>query len=137
MGKLGGLALIAALALAGCAAQTSPEASAPAGPLSGVAPLVAAPIPAQDAPAVASPTLSVADGTALFFKSAKYRWVGQPPADDVLLAAGKLACQQMLSGTDVTAVKVVEPGAGEDQSLAIAVAAQDGLCPETIPKPQP
>lgn len=137
MGKLGGLVLIGALALTGCAAQTSPSAERPA-PSAVIAPLVgAAPIPAQDAPAVASPTPSAVDGTALFFKSAKYRWIGQPPADDVLLGAGKLACQQMLSGTDVTAVKVIEPGAGADQSLAIAVAAQDGLCPETIPKPQP
>jgi hypothetical protein len=119
---------LASLALAGCSAP----AAAPAPTVTATVTVEAAPIPAASVPSADAATPTRAEDTALFLKSAKFRWVGTPPADEILISAGKLACKQMLSGTDVTAVKVVEASGAQDQSLAVAVAAQDGLCPETI-----
>jgi hypothetical protein len=132
MRKLGGIILLSALGLAGCAA---PAVSDPAPTTTVTATATAAPISARSIPTPASQaSIGPVEDVALFLKSAKSRWVGTPPADDALIGAGTLACQEMRSGTDVTAVKVVDSSRDKDQSLAIAVAAQDGLCPETIPK---
>jgi hypothetical protein len=127
MGKLGGLILLAALALTGCAAQAAPAPSESAAPLKGVAPLVAAPAPtATLAPEFTDPT-----NLDKFLAGVKKNWRGgEIPADDVLVGRGAEACVQFGKGLDMGEIGALG-GTTEiewDNAGAIAVYASRNFC---------
>ena len=139
MGKFGGITLIAALGIS-LAACSAPAATTPAPAetksvsITQVTP-TAAPIKAKAADPSSEVQTVAGEDTELFLRSAKARWQRDFPSDEELLAGGRLACEKMRAGADPLAVVVVTgEAAGSHHNMAVAVAAQDGLCQETIAK---
>ncbi|WP_426302780.1 hypothetical protein [Arthrobacter sp. R-11] len=137
MGKLGGIALIVAAA-AGLAACSAPSSSTPApnetkgASIAEVAPS-AAPIKAQATPSVAPS--AAGENPERFLRSAKIRWPEGTPADEELLAGGRLACQKMRAGAGPESVIVVQgEAAGSSHNLAVADAARNNLCADVMSK---
>lgn len=132
------LALAAALALTACSAP-APQA---AGPLpASAAPttpaITAAPIPAQAAAPNTAAASAAGFDLAYYLKGARAMWPEDVPVtDEQLIAAGKLACEQLPSARLVTKISVVDGGsAGDQKNLAVANAAASVMCPEAYPAP--
>lgn len=125
MGKLGGLALIALLALTGCSA---PAASSPAPTVTVTATATATAAPTAitmtgeaTKSAQPYPTGKVGDPEvdAFFLKGIKTAWAGEMPTDQQLLDAAALACKQRESGQKVQVVTgATEDAANNNRNLA-------------------
>jgi hypothetical protein len=132
MGKLGGLILLTALALTGCAAQAAPAPSESAAPLKGVAPLVAAPAPAPSESL--PPEFSDESAQARYLagvKKALNAWRdGVIPSDDVLLEGAARACQLFAQGKTYVEIGALAGGTELQQTngVAVAVYASRNLC---------
>lgn len=135
MRKIMGTLAIAVLALTACSA---PAETSSIQPLVGSVP--AATITAAPAPVMTNARImeesAPPEDVALFLKSAKSRWKDAPLSDDELIAIGRKACVSLRAGQDTYEIVLFDgTKPADNENLDIATAAQDGLCPETIPTP--
>lgn len=99
MGKLGGLILIALLALTGCSAPASTEPATTSTPASTeaaqrIAPLLAAPAPAESV----APEFNDESAQSKYLEGVKRVWRGDIPSDEILLKAGGAGCTLLAEG---------------------------------------
>ncbi|SDW32761.1 hypothetical protein SAMN04487912_102341 [Arthrobacter sp. cf158] len=138
MRKIGGLLLIGALALTGCsAAETAtnqretpgPTASASASPDAAaqrIAPLLAAPAPAESV----APGFDDESAQAKYLAGVKKVWRGDIPSDEILLKAGGASCTLFAEGKNYNEIASLA-GTAEvdvDNAAAAAVYASRTLC---------
>lgn len=126
------LAFAAALTLSACSTpETAPQVlqseTAPA------ASATAAPIPTE----AAAPTSEAVEGEidfAYYVKGVRASWVDATATDEQIIAAGKLACEQMRDGAQAYEVAVVDGSeAGSKSNLTIASAAMSVICTDADP----
>lgn len=128
--RIAALALLAALALTGCAGTAAPEEDERATSAESAAPLVAE-SPSPDVEAGPDEAYLTAVRAALEANGGS----SIPDAtDEQLLAAGADACEQMRAGTDMGDVRLIEgeqpTETGYTDSLRIAGGAAKHLCPD-------
>lgn len=134
MGKKLGLVVIGALLLTGCASgepEAAPTVTVTATPEVVVPSEEAAPLAVQNQPAPTEDA-APADPEAAFLAAMDRNWMGELPASDELLAAGRYACAQFDAGlrhSDFTSVQGDSGAAMENNSL-VNVNASRTLCPE-------
>lgn len=133
MGKLGGLALIAALTLTACSAPAAtpdaseaPTASASETANQRIAPLLAAPAPAESV----APEFNDESAQAKYLAGVKKVWRGDIPSDEILLKAGGSACTLFSEGKNRNEIAEMA-GTSEvevDNANFAAVHASRNLC---------
>jgi len=130
MGKLGGIILLSALALSGCAAPvatpdpTSPPAATEAA--TRIAPLLAAPAPAKSV----APEFEDQSAQDKYLEGVKKVWRGEIPSDEVLLKAGGAGCTLLSQGKTWADIGGMA-GSTEvehDNGASVAIYASRNLC---------
>lgn len=135
MGKKLGLVVVAALLLTGCASgepEAAPTVTVTAAP---EVTAVAGPIEVSAATPEAEPSEAV-DEEARYLRGIKAAWRTEVPADDQLLSAAALACEQLRAGIEVAELNLVTGGAPEDNAWhtsQVAMLAGSTVCPDVLP----
>lgn len=125
---------VIALALAGCSATVTDAAekvASSSAPVESVSP-TSSPVAIGDPTADADPTANFngfGSQREWFLRTLDDALSGEPSADDDLIGAGMLACDQLRAGTPADEVRVVEGGTDQD-NLNIRQAAVQVYCPE-------
>jgi hypothetical protein len=135
MGKLGGIILLSALALSGCAApaaQTVPSSAPPTTAADQrIAPLLAAPAPAESV----APEFNDESAQSKYLAGVKKVWRGDIPPDDVLLKVGGASCTLFSEGKNYNDIAAMA-GTSEvdvDNGASAAIYAGRNLCTQFNP----
>ncbi|MET4094559.1 hypothetical protein [Arthrobacter sp. UYCu712] len=131
MEKLGGLVLIALLALTGCSAPAATEPATTSTPASTeadqrIAPLLAAPAPAESV----APEFDDESAQSKYLEGVKKVWRGDIPSDEILLKAGGASCTLFSEGKNYNEIAQMSgtTEAEGDNAASVAIYASRNLC---------
>lgn len=138
MGKRLGLVVIGALLLTGCAAG-EPEAAASASATeTAEAQVQARSVEVSDSTPEATATETAdADGEeGRYLRIVKQAWRTETPADEDLLAAAAIACDEMRAGKAAFELAIITGGTDENNawhSSQVGAVASSTICPDAVP----